>query len=114
VATHQGKAAVRKSQFATRRNKTNSKNRGKTLRAASLRRKRRGKQFLRFPEVEGKTVEFIELGTAADFPCVEIGFADRTALHVVMDTRLTMEPVYSDWKTGNQRRLRQWPVVECR
>lgn len=31
-----------------------------------------------------------------------------------MDTRLIMEPVYSDWKTGNQRRLRQWPVVECK
>jgi len=52
--------------------------------------------------------------TAADFPSVEIAFADQTAMLVLMDTRLTMEPVYSDWKTGNQRRLRQWPVVECR
>jgi len=114
MATNQGKAAVRKSQFATSRNKTNSKNRHKIHRAASLRRKRRGKQFLRFPEVKGKTVDFIELGTASDFPCVEIGFADRTAMLVLMDTRLTMEPVYSDWKTGNQRRLRKWPVIECR
>ena len=52
--------------------------------------------------------------TAADFPCVEIGFADPTAMLGLMDTRLIMEPVYSDWKTGNQRRLRQWPVVGCR
>jgi len=114
VATHQGKAAVRKSQFAARRSKTNSKDNRKTLRPTSIRRKRRGKQFLRFPEVKGKTVEFIELGTSAEFPCVEIAFADRTAMLVLMDTRLTMEPVYSDWKTGNQRRLRQWPIVECR
>jgi len=69
---------------------------------------------LRFPEVKGKTVEFMEMCTAADFTGVEIGFADRTATLVLMETRLTMEPVYSDWKTGNQRRLRQWPVVECR
>jgi hypothetical protein len=51
---------------------------------------------------------------AADFPCVEIGFADKTALLVAMDTRLTMEPTYSNWKTGNQRLLRRWKAVDCR
>ena len=86
----------------------------KTLSKRPTRRKRRGRQFLRFNEVEGKTVEFVEIGTAADFPCVEIGFEDKTALLVIMDTRLTMEPVYSDWRTGNQRFLRRWKAVDCR
>lgn len=45
---------------------------------------------------------------------LEIGFADQTAMLVLIHRSLTMEPVYSDWKTGNQRRLRQWPVIECR
>jgi hypothetical protein len=76
--------------------------------------RRRRKHFLRFNEAKGKTVEFVEMYTDADFPCVEIGFDDKTALHFTMDTRLTMEPVYSNWKTGNQRLLRRWPVVECR
>jgi hypothetical protein len=62
----------------------------------------------------GKTVEFVEMWTDADFPCVEIGFEDKTALHFVMDTRLTMESAYANWKTGNQRMLRRWPAVECR
>lgn len=50
------------------------------------------------------------MGTGDD-PCVEIGFADKTALLFIMDTdtRLTMEPVYSDWKTGNERLIRRWP-----
>jgi hypothetical protein len=80
----------------------------------SARRKRRGSQFLRFSEVKGKTVEFVEMCTDADFPCVEIGFADKTALHFLMDTRLAMEPTYSNWKTGNQRLLRRWPAIDCR
>ena len=78
------------------------------------RRRRRGGRFLRFREAEGKTVEFVEMYTDAEFPCVEIGFADKTALHFLMDTRLTMEPTYSSWKTGNLRMLRRWPATECR
>ena len=51
--------------------------------------------------------------TDADFPGVEIGFADKTALHFLIEPRLTMEPTYSNWKTGNQRVLRRWTAVEC-
>lgn len=86
----------------------------KTLGKGPARRKRRGSQFLRFRDVKGKTVDFVEMCTAAEFPCIEIGFADKTALHFTMDTRLTMEPTYSNWKTGNQRLLRRWAAVECR
>jgi hypothetical protein len=96
------------------RSKRRRGNPTKTLGKGPTRRKRRGRQFLRFDQVKGKTVEFVEMGTAADFPCIEIGFADKTALHFTMDTRLTMEPVYSDWKTGDQRLLRTWPAIDCR
>ena len=61
-----------------------------------------------------RTDNFLCLISLTLFPCVEIGFEDKTALLVIMDTRLTMEPVYSDWKTGNQRFLRRWPAVACR
>jgi hypothetical protein len=75
-------------------------------------RKRRRTNRLHFPEVAGKTVEFIEMDWTAEFPCVEVGFDDKTALLVLLGSRLTMEPVYSDWKTGNQRPLRRWPARE--
>ena len=39
---------------------------------------------------------------------------DKTALLFVMDTRLKMEPTYTNWKSGNQRILRRRPAVECR
>lgn len=76
-------------------------------------RKPTRRQVLRFEEVKGKTVEFIEISADAEFPCVEIGFDDKTALLVLMDARITMEPEYSEWREGNQRMLRHWPVVEC-
>lgn len=78
------------------------------------RRRPKRREALRFDEVVGKTVEFIEMRTDADFPCVEIGFEDKTALLVLMNTRLSMEPSYSDWKTRNQRLLRRWPALDCR
>jgi hypothetical protein len=85
----------------------------KKKRRATLRKPAR-RHHLRFDQVKGKTVEFIEMRADADYPSVEIGFEDKTALHFLLETRMTMEPRYSDWKTGNQRVLRQWPAVECR
>ncbi len=85
-----------------------------TRSTAPISRKRRGRHFLRFEQAVGKTVEFVEMYTAADFPCIEIGFSDKTALYFTMETRIAMEPCYADWKTGNQRVLSSWPEVECR
>ncbi len=113
MAVHQGKAAVRKSQFAATRSKPIAQVHRGTRGSALARRRRRGGQFHRFQEAVGKIVEFVEMYTSAEFPCVEIGFTDKTALHFLMETRLTMEPTYSDWTTGDQRRLRQWPVQEA-
>ncbi len=96
-----------------RGSKSRHKTNRKTLNPTRVRRKR-GSRFLRFKEVRGKTVEFIEMGTAADFPCVEIAFADKTALLFEIGAHITLEPAYSDWKTGNRRLLRQWPAVDCR
>jgi len=93
--------------------KTSSKNRRATAGKPWARRRPKRRPALRFDEVTGKTVEFIEMRADADFPCVEIGFDDKTALLVVMSTRLSMESSYSDWKSGNQRLLRQWPAVDC-
>jgi len=91
--------------------KTHKKNRSAGL---AKKKTRRWRRLLRFDEVKGKTVEFIEMSADLEFPCVEIGFDDKTAFLVLVDARVTMEAAYSDWKTGNLRVLRQWPVVDCR
>jgi hypothetical protein len=82
----------------------------------SSRRKRRGRELCRFNQFKGKTVDFVEISSAYDFPCIEIGFQDKTALHFLLtiDPHLTMEPTYSDWKTGNRRVLKRWQAIKCR
>ncbi len=77
----------------------------KTFGKSPVRRRSQRKGSLRFKDVKGKTVEFVEIGTAPDFPCIEIGFEDKTALHFLftVDPRLAMEPTYSQWKAGDQR-----------
>lgn len=70
------------------------------------------KEVLRFDQARGKTVEFVEVDMNLDFPCVEIGFQDKTALHFVLGIAgFTADPEYCVWKDGNQRLLKRWPVV---
>lgn len=119
MAVDQGKAPLPKPQFVgkalTRQQPAviqTGRPQAKTHRTAPARRRRRGRHFRRFREAVGKTVEFVEMYTSAEFPCVEIGFTDKTALLFLMETRLSMEPTYSDWTTGDERRLREWPMQE--
>jgi hypothetical protein len=76
--------------------------------------RKRSPTLLRFDQVKGKTVEFVEMSANADYPCVEIAFEDKTSLRFVMDFSLTMEPIYADWRTGSARLLRSWGPVVCR
>jgi hypothetical protein len=45
---------------------------------APKQRKTRHSRLVEFPLARGKTVEKVELSTAADFPCVSIRFQDNT------------------------------------
>jgi hypothetical protein len=125
MAVNENKAVLRKSQSARAAvsdqlsaiSKTgNNKNKSKSIarRTFSLQRRGRSSRLFRFKGVQGKTVEFIEMGASAEFPCVEIAFDDKTALVFSMDTHLSIEPIYSDWKTGDQRLLQEWPVHAAR
>ena len=109
MATPEGKAAVSKWQSAVRR--TNRKTKiHSTARKAVLKSRRRATRFL---EARGKTVEFVEFSTDSGFHIVDIGFQDRTALHFILEPTLSVEPGYSNWKTGNERILRRWAPVVC-
>jgi len=39
------------------------------------------------------------------------GIVDKTAMHFAIDPGFTVEPGYSDWKTGNRRRIKNWPLI---
>ncbi|HEY4676427.1 MAG TPA: hypothetical protein VIJ01_04665 [Candidatus Angelobacter sp.] len=66
---------------------------------------------MEFPQVKGRTVDMVELSLDSDFQCVSIRFKDKTDLTVVIDTALTFQAQYSEWKAGEQKVLKRWPAV---
>jgi hypothetical protein len=68
-------------------------------------------RLVNFPQARGRTVEKVELNLDSDYHCVSIRFKDKTDLTVVIDTALTFQATYSEWKAGNQKVLKRWPVV---
>lgn len=68
-------------------------------------------RLVKFPQAKGRTVERVELSLDSDFQCVSIRFKDNTDLTVVIDTALTFRAEYSEWKGGNQKVVKRWPVI---
>ena len=69
------------------------------------------RKLLHFPDAKGKTVEAVELSMATDYHAISINFQDKTCLHFSIDSGLTVQTDYSNWKTGNQRMIRRWPLI---
>jgi hypothetical protein len=80
-------------------------------RRTRTRRKDPYTRLVQFPQAKGRTVEKVELSLDSEFRCVSIRFKDKTDLTVVIDTALTFRAEYSEWKAGNQKVLKRWPVV---
>lgn len=68
-------------------------------------------RLVKFPQARGRTVEMVELSLDSDFHCVSIRFKDNTDLTVVINTALTFRAEYPEWKAGNQKVLKRWPLV---
>ncbi len=67
---------------------------------------------IRFPEVKGKTLEWVELWLDDDEESyLEFRFQNQTALVFVVQpyAGFTLSADYGDWKTKNWRRIKQWP-----
>jgi hypothetical protein len=74
-------------------------------------RRNRNRSFHRFEEVKGKPVDFIEFYTSGDYHVVDVRFEDKTAMHFAIEPGFMVEPGYSDWKTGNWRPIKRWPLI---
>lgn len=70
------------------------------------------KPLTTFNEMKGRTVERIDVCLSSDYHSVSVRFEDKTDFTVEIDTRLVLTALHSDWKTGNMRVLRRWPVME--
>ena len=84
----------------------------------SVHRKSTGKKHLasdrrvvHFPQAKGKILEGVEFSTKSDYHNISLNFEDQTRLNFTIDTGFTLGADYSDWKTGNQRVLREWQRI---
>jgi hypothetical protein len=77
-------------------------------RPAVQRRKPAYARVLEFPQAKGRTVELVELIADTDYHCLSIRFKDKTDLSVVIGSMFTFRASFSDWKTHNQRLIKEW------
>ncbi len=82
-----------------------------TRRGKTTIRRYPGRRFHRFEEAQGKPLDYIEFFTAGEYHSIDVRFQDKTAMHFVIEPGFTLEPEYSDWKTGNWRRINRWPLI---
>ena len=82
-----------------------------TKRGKTTIRRYSGRTFYRFEEVKGKVVDLVEVFTAGENHAIDVRFQDKTSLHFVIDPGFTLETEYADWKTGNWRPIKRWPLI---
>ena len=119
--TH-AKSTIAERQPSTRKHRHSKKPKKRERVPASLRftetkrgkttvRRYSGRTFYRFEEVKGKLVDLVEVFTAGEYHSIDVRFEDKTALHFVIDPGFTLETEYADWKTGNWRPIKRWPLI---
>jgi hypothetical protein len=42
---------------------------------------------------------------------IDVRFQDKTSMHFIIEPGFTLETDYADWKTGNYRRIKRWPLI---
>ena len=82
-----------------------------TKRGKTTVRRYSGRTFYRFEEVKGKPVDLVEVFTAGGYHSIDVRFQDKTALHFAIEPSFILETEYADWKTGNWRPIKRWPLI---
>jgi hypothetical protein len=85
-----------------------------TRRGKTTIRRFSNRSFHRMEEVKGKIVDYVEFYNSGDYHSLDLRFQDKTALHFVIVPGFLLETEYSDWKTGNWRPIKRWPVLRSR
>jgi hypothetical protein len=82
-----------------------------TKRGKTTVRRYSGRRFYRFEEVKGKLVDYVEVFTAGEYHAVDVRFQDKTEVHFVINPGFILETELADWKTGNWRPIKRWPLI---
>jgi len=71
-------------------------------------------RILEYKEVAGKVVEKVTLTNEEDWHMLTVRFTDKTQLGFQIKMRLEASPELTDWKTGDGKSLKQYPLVRER
>ncbi len=82
-----------------------------TKRGKTTVRRYSGRTFYRFEEVKGKPVDFVQVFTSGESHSIQVRFEDKTALHFAIDPGFALYTEYADWKTGDWRPIKHWPLI---
>ena len=110
------KSAITKPQTSTRKHRKRERlppslRFTETRRGKTTVRRYSGRTFYRFEEIKGKPVDFVEVFTAGEHHSINVRFQDKTTLHFIIDPGFILETEYVDWKTGNWRPIKRWPLI---
>jgi len=70
------------------------------------------RRIIEYPEAEGKTVAQLTVTNTDEFRGIEIAFTDETAMQFEIGLSMEVEPQLINWKSGNGKKLKQFPSVK--
>jgi hypothetical protein len=70
-----------------------------------------GGKAVEFPGMGGRKIKKIELIAAGDYHAVSIRFEGKTTLHMVIDPGFSLKANLRDWKDGEGKSIKGWPVI---
>jgi hypothetical protein len=69
------------------------------------------RRLVQFPQMSGRTVEKIELFTAAEFHSLTISFQDKTALSFSIAPCFVLDASFSDVSPDDMRPIKEWRPI---
>jgi hypothetical protein len=114
MAVIESKRSSRRTQPAKPNTSKRRKTTSRRSRRNATRRSYRSSPFsrsIRFKDVKGKAVDFVEVYTSGGYHCIDVRFQDKTALTFEIDPGFRVQAGYFSWKTGNQSPIKEWPLI---
>jgi hypothetical protein len=70
-----------------------------------------GRRFVRFGELRGKVLAWVEIWTAEDGHSITLRFQDRTTLSLEIAPGFTLKPEHYTTRNGEYKPLKKWPEI---
>ena len=71
------------------------------------------RRFVRFGDVRGKRVAWVEFYTCSpNFHEINVRFQDKTVFHFEITPLFTVKPEYYSLKTGDVEMIKKWPEMK--